>query len=247
MYIKAKTALANLFGFKPKLNMDYSLTSADFELVKKIRASKLTYLSEKKLQSLIHASCIAEQNKLPGVFIETGCALGGSAIMLSLIKGKGRALNVYDVFGMIPEPTADDTPEVHERYQKIANGESRGIAGEKYYGYVDNLYDHVKDNFESFDVDLKQNSVALIKGLVQDTLVVDQPVALAHIDVDWYEPVKTCLERIYPKLIVGGAIVLDDYNVWGGCKKATDEYFSSVKGEYVMDDSAVSMKITKLS
>lgn len=87
--------------------------------------------------------------------------------------------------------------------------------------------------------------MSLVKGLVQETMKIDQPVAFAHIDVDWYDPVITCLERIFPNLVVGGSIILDDYHDWGGCRKATDEYLRRVAGQYVLDDSAGSMKITK--
>ena len=69
--------------------------------------------------------------------------------------------------------------------------------------------------------------MSLIKGLVQDTMRIDQPVAFAHVDVDWYEPVLTCLQRVFPKLVEGGSIILDDYHDWGGCRKATDEYIAS--------------------
>jgi asparagine synthase (glutamine-hydrolysing) len=49
-------------------------------------------------------------------------------------------------------------------------------------------------------------------------------IAFAHIDCDWYEPVRLCLERIYPILSIQGYLVLDDYYDYGGCKKAVDEF-----------------------
>ena len=86
----------------------------------------------------------------------------------------------------------------------------------------------------------------MIKGMVQDTLKVESPVALAHIDVDWYEPVMTCLIRLYPKLEVGGSIILDDYRSWGGCKKATDEFLEELGGGFETDDSSGSRIVTKI-
>ena len=89
-------------------------------------------------------------------------------------------------------------------------------------------------------------NVELIKGLVQDTMHLDQPVALAHIDVDWYEPVKVCLERITPNLAVGGSIILDDYKYWGGCKLATDEFLDKNTNIFELDSSMDSVKLTRL-
>ena len=82
---------------------------------------------------------------------------------------------------------------------------------------------------------------------MQDTLAVDGPVALAHVDVDWYEPVMTCLERIAPRLVVGGHLVLDDYHDWGGCRKATDAFLARVPGQFARDDAAGSLVLTRVS
>lgn len=87
----------------------------------------------------------------------------------------------------------------------------------------------------------------LIQGLLQERLSVDEPVAFAHIDVDWYEPVMACLQRIVPRLSVGGALILDDYNDWSGCRKAADEYFAQASPSLRMDNRHGSMKITRVS
>jgi len=68
--------------------------------------------------------------------------------------------------------------------------------------------------------------VQLHRGLFQDTLHPTGPVALAHIDCDWYEPVKVCLRRIGEHLSPGGLMVLDDYMDYGGCRTATDRYLA---------------------
>jgi asparagine synthase (glutamine-hydrolysing) len=147
---------------------------------------------------------------------------------------------------MIPPPTAEDTLDVHDRYKTITQGKSDGIGRDRYYGYEENLYEIVRKNLNSFGINLEDEEVVLIQGLLQDTMNIEQPVAFAHIDVDWYEPVKTCLERIFPKLVAGGSVILDDYHDWGGCRKATDEFLVGVKRRVRLDDSAGSMKITKL-
>lgn len=223
-----------------------SLTPEDRELISCIRSKNLTYLSDKKLVSIASTCRSIEDSNLPGVFLEAGCALGGSAILIASKKSHQRPLRIYDVFGMIPPPTEEDTEDVHTRYKTIVEGKSKGINGNKYYGYEDNLYEIVKSNLNVFGIECEDQSVFLIKGLVQDTMKVDQSVAFAHIDVDWYEPVMTCLKRIFPKLIIGGSIILDDYNDWGGCRKATDEYLREVTGQFVLDDSAGSMKIVRV-
>lgn len=216
-------------------------------LIKRVRMEKLTYLPRQRLASLSSTCNAIENSQLPGIFIEAGCALGGSSILIAALKDKKRPLFIYDVFGVIPPPTEEDTKEVHERYQAIVQGSSQGIGGNKYYGYEENLYEVVRSNFRDFGIDCENQSVSLIRGLVQETMNINQPVAFAHVDVDWYDPVKTCLERIFPNLVSGGCIILDDYHDWGGCRKATDEFLSAVVGQFSLDDSTGSMKITKTS
>jgi asparagine synthase (glutamine-hydrolysing) len=217
----------------------------DLELIRAIRSGRLTYLSEPKLASIAQTVRTIEETGLPGTFIEAGCALGGSAILIATLKGPMRPFAVYDVFGMIPAPSREDTEEVHDRYRAIVEGEAAGLEGDTYYGYMDDLYDVVRSNLASFGIGPEDRSVALVKGLVQDTMAIEGPVAFAHVDVDWYEPVKTCLERIFPNLVVGGSIILDDYHYWGGCRKATEEYLGKVQGQFARDDSASSLKITR--
>lgn len=222
-----------------------SLGEADRVLVEAIRRQKLTYLPERKLASIANTCREVEARGLDGGFYETGCALGGSTILIASIKSPARPLSVYDVFGMIPAPGQQDGDDVHKRYDKIASGGARGIDGDDYYGYEDDLLTKVKQNLRLFEIDESDN-VTLIEGLVQNTLSVTGDVAFAHIDVDWYEPVMVSLERLVPNLVVGGSIILDDYHDWSGCRKATDEYFAGRASDFCFDESAGSLKITRV-
>jgi hypothetical protein len=219
----------------------------DAELVARVREQRLTYLSDTKIRSLLHACRSVESAGVPGLFIEAGCALGGSLVLMAHAKPNDRPLLGYDVFGMIPAPTDDDPADVHERYRTIRAGQAQGIDGDKYYGYEADLYHIVQNNLRRFGVDLERQRVSLVKGLVQDTMHIDQPVALAHIDVDWYDPVKTCLERIEPHLGIGGVLILDDYNDWGGCRKAADEFFGARASQFRLDDTARSLSATRIA
>ncbi|HVJ42376.1 MAG TPA: TylF/MycF/NovP-related O-methyltransferase [Dongiaceae bacterium] len=218
----------------------------DRNLITRIRHRKLTYLSERKLASLSAVCRDMEARQLNGSFIEAGCALGGSAILLASLKSVPRVLDVYDVFGLIPAPTEGDTPDVHARYKTIVEGKSQGIGGDRYYGYEEDLLEKVKGNFADFGIDIAARNVHLIKGLLQETMRIDGDVALAHIDVDWYDPVKTSLERIFPRLVVGGSIIFDDYYDWGGCRKAVDEYLRTIVGKAETDGAAGSLKVTRV-
>ena len=216
---------------------DLVLPDRVLAVIERVSEEKLTYLSRDNLATLATLVLDVERRGLPGAVVEAGTARGGSAIVMAAAKTPERPMQVYDVFGMIPPPTDEDGADVHERYDKIVAGESRGVGAEVYYGYRDNLYDEVTDSFARLGVPVAEHGVDLVQGLFQDTVHPDGPVALAHLDGDWYESTLTCLERIAPVLVPGGRIVLDDYWAWSGCRRAVDEYFADRPG-YVVERRA---------
>jgi glycosyltransferase involved in cell wall biosynthesis len=198
--------------------------------IARVREEHLTYLQPQHLEQLAFAMLDVEARGLPGVVVEAGTARGGSAIVIASAKAPERPMKVYDVFGQIPPPGARDGADVHERYAVITAGGAKGPGGETYYGYRDDLYREVADSFARLGVPPAANRVELIQGLFEDTIELDEPVALAHLDGDWYESTMTCLTRIAPLLAPGGRIVLDDYDKWSGCRAAVDEYFAERPG-----------------
>jgi O-methyltransferase len=208
----------------------YDLPEEVEATIARAREEHLTYRKPDNLRELASAVLDVEKRGLGGVVIEAGTARGGSAIVMAAAKAPERPLKVYDVFGMIPPPSEHDGADVHERYAKITSGEATGPGGETYYGYRDDLYDEVAESFSRLGVPPAERNVELVKGLFEDTIVGDEPVAFAHLDGDWYESTMTCLTRIAPRLVPGGRIVLDDYYAWSGCRTAVDEYFTGRDG-----------------
>ena len=47
-----------------------------------------------------------------------------------------------------------------------------------------------------------------------------------HVDVDLYEPTKAAIAYFYPRLVGGGAIVIDEYGLlrWPGARRAVEEF-----------------------
>ncbi|MFC6151162.1 MULTISPECIES: TylF/MycF family methyltransferase [Mumia] len=195
-----------------------------------VREENLSYLNPTYLRTLALAVLDAERRGLPGAVVEAGTARGGSAIVMAAAKSAARPMYVYDVFGMIPPPTDSDGTDVHRRYEKITAGGAKGIGGSTYYGYRDDLYTEVQESFARHGSPVESSSVELVKGLFADTITLDEPVVLAHLDGDWYESTMTCLERLAPLIVPGGRIILDDYYAWSGCRTAVDEYFEGRAG-----------------
>jgi len=201
---------------------------------KSVRRDGLTYLSLKKLRRLEASLDEVLGREIPGDVAEFGVALGGSAIILAeAAKRHGRGFHGFDVFAMIPPPTSDkDDAKSKDRYQKIASGQSKGIGGETYYGYRDDLYGDVCCAFHDHGLEADGAGVTLHKGLFEDTLPKAglERIAFAHVDCDWYDPVTYCLGSVANRLSPGGVILIDDYHDYGGCHIATDEFLHAHPG-----------------
>lgn len=204
-----------------------------------VRRERLTYLSPWRLRRLETALKEVLKENVPGDIAEFGIALGGSAIILSKKASRhGRRFHGFDVFGMIPQPkSAKDDQKARDRYKTIASGESVGIGDDLYYGYRDNLYDEVCRSFMKHGLIVDGSMVRLHKGLFEDTLPAAgiEKIAFAHIDCDWYDPVTYCLNSLADRVSPGGAILIDDYHDYGGCRTAADEFLQA-RPDFAFED-----------
>jgi hypothetical protein len=84
----------------------------------------------------------------------------------------------------------------------------------------------VRTNVESTDYPVE--CVRYIQGRVEDTIPLEAPdqIALLRLDTDWYESARHELVHLYPRLVPGGVLVIDDYGHWQGARKAVDEYLA---------------------
>ena len=124
-------------------------------------------------------------------------------------RDRARELWIFDTFEGLPAPTPDDPDYVVALSRE---GECRGE-----YQDVVNLLS---------ELGVLENA-HLVKGLFQETLpAMDLPqISVLHLDGDWYESTKVCLEYLYDRVSPGGIIQIDDYGHWAGARKALHEFF----------------------
>jgi O-methyltransferase len=71
--------------------------------------------------------------------------------------------------------------------------------------------------------------IHFVKGMVEQTIPLSAPykIELLRLDTDWYESTKHELEYLFPRLVKGGVLIIDDYGHWEGARKAVDEYLEN--------------------
>lgn len=176
-----------------------------------------TMCSAVRLLGLYRAVIHVLSHGIPGDLVECGTARGGSAALMGLSLnrlGASRILWVFDTFEGLPPPT-DGDPD-----REIAEQCTGGCRGD---------IEQVKAFFDSVGI-LAQ--CKLVKGLFQDTLPTCnvKAIAVLHIDSDWYESVKACLDHFYDRVSPGGVIQIDDYGYWEGARRAVDEFLGRRSG-----------------
>jgi O-methyltransferase len=189
---------------------------------------RLTYLSPRKLWRLERALAGVVRANIAGDLVEFGTALGGSGLVIAS-RAAGRNFHGFDVFSMIPPPTSPkDDQKSKQRYEDIKSGASAGLGGDVYYGYRPDLYAEVKATFARYGTPVDGARVRLHQGLFEETwpaAAIDR-LALAHVDCDWYDPVAFVLGAIADRMSPGGLVIIDDYNDYGGCRTAVDEFIA---------------------
>ena len=101
----------------------------------------------------------------------------------------------------------------------------RDIGGRLYqYKELAITADQVKANFSRYG--LLDAQVEFLKGWFSQTLP-QAPIgklAVARLDGDMYESTRDAITALYPKLSVGGYLIVDDYAMIPACRQAIDEY-----------------------
>lgn len=173
-----------------------------------------TMIGVKRMKNIQYCMEDVLREGVPGDFIETGVWRGGATIfMRGVLKAYGvrdRRVWVADSFEGLPKPD-------HKRYPT-----DRWLRFDlmPYFAVSE---DEVRDNFAKYG--LLDSQVCFLKGWFKDTLPsapIDQ-LAVIRLDGDLYESTMDALNNLYPKLSVGGYVIVDDY-VMPSCARAIHDY-----------------------
>ncbi len=167
-----------------------------------------TQASPARQQNLVRLAGIIEAQNIPGVLAECGVLDGGTSALMALATAhSGREVHLFDAWQGLPLTTPED-----------------GAGGVKWAGQVVGSPKRVVKCMETMKVSPERLHFHV--GWFHETFPVAEvpQVALLHIDCDFYEPTKLCLDRWYPSLSPGGFIQFDDYDSFVGCHTAVNEF-----------------------
>jgi O-methyltransferase len=186
------------------------------------------YSSEEVLMFTYKMSIDILEKDIKGDFIECGVAAGsqiGAMQQAMLDKQIPRTIWGFDSFEGIPFAGINDTeqPGIGEiDINKIGVLETTSIAS---YSQED-----VLKNFQLWN--LPTNNLKLIKGWFENTIQTTskeiKEIAMLRLDGDLYSSTYVCLEHLFEKVVIGGIIIIDDWNLTG-CQKAVKKFIDGRK------------------
>jgi O-methyltransferase len=190
------------------------------------RVRPYTMTSEARVIAIIDVIGYLNRYQISGAVVECGVWRGGSsmaaALALHAAGDTGRELYLYDTFEGMTIPTTVD-----RSYDGLLAADQLAAVPAGTGVWCQAGLDEVRANLLS--TGYPEEKTHFIQGRVEDTLPATMPerVALLRLDTDWYESTRHELEQLYPRLVPGGVLIIDDYGHWQGSKKATDEYFAA--------------------
>lgn len=197
-----------------------------------------TMVSAEKSYALYKSVRYVNTHNIKGDFVECGVYKGGQSMLMAytlLQYGEeNRKIWMYDTYLGMAKPTDIDTSlsgetKASEEWKKKNMGD--------YNEWILSPLSDVRENM--YKTGYPEQNINFVKGKVEDTIPQNSPqkISILRLDTDFYESTYHELKHLFPRLVRGGVLIVDDYNFWKGSRKATDEYF---------EDNDVQMLLTKV-
>lgn len=145
------------------------------------------------------------------------------ALALKSMNIHDRELYLYDTFEGMPKPQDVDI-DINARSAMATFAETQ--IAEDTSDYCRATLRDVREAMATTGYDKER--IHFHRGKVEATIPSLAPdnIALLRLDTDWYQSTRHELEHLYPRLSIGGILIIDDYGHWRGSRKATDEYIA---------------------
>lgn len=189
-------------------------------------AKQIAYSSEETL--MFSYECAVKMKDTEGVYVECGVAAG--AQIIAMAEGApNKIIHAFDSFEGIPLPSNKDNqmPGIKnltkEEIKKLPNPGEQIL--ESSGATVVSL-----ENFNK-NISIVENPENIIshKGWFENTVEkcdIDK-ISILRLDGDLYNSTIVCLKHLFPKVIKGGIVIIDDWELLG-CKTACNDYFKSI-------------------
>jgi len=169
---------------------------------------------------LAHYELYKITQDLPGAIVECGVFKGSSLVRFTSFRDLfgnpfSKKIIAFDMFGKFPETKYEPDKKGRESFIKGAGNES--ISREQLMEVLE--HKGISKNVELIEGDITKTVPSYLESHPE------LRISILNLDTDIYEPAVTILENLFPRIIDGGVLILDDYGTFPGETKAVEEYF----------------------
>jgi hypothetical protein len=194
-------------------------------------ARQFTMTSVERMYALYKAVEYIEIARIPGAIVECGVWRGGSLmIALATLQALGKTVRdiyLFDTFEGLPRP--DEAKDIDVLGNRAIDGWLPHARGDEQSNWAYASLDDVRANVAL--TGYPNERLHFIKGMVENTIPDHAPneIALCRLDTDWYGSTRHEMIHLYPRLSVGGVLIIDDYGHFRGARDAVDEYLAETR------------------
>jgi len=169
---------------------------------------------------IAHYELFKMVGELPGAIVECGvfkgCSLARFAMFRQLFGSYfSKKIIGFDTFGKFPKTSFQEDLKLRKHFIELAGEES--ISKEQMMQVLENK--GIVKGIELLEGDITKTVPQYLEEHPE------LKISLLNLDTDIYEPAVVILEYLFPRIVLGGILVLDDYGVFPGETKAVDDYF----------------------
>jgi hypothetical protein len=199
------------------------LSREDLEMIRSVKTETMTPVE--RLCNLLEAVRFVVRHGVEGAIVECGVWRGGSMMLVAncllRLGATDRDLYLFDTFAGMPPPSDHDVMSDGLSARVLFDRHSNGARGSNWCrAEVETVHENMKTT--GYD----ERRVQYVDGPVEETLPGRAPekIALLRLDTDFYESTRHELIHLFPRLVSGGVLIIDDYGSWLGCRRAVDEF-----------------------
>lgn len=213
-------------------------------------AAQICYSSREVLQFSYDMGL--KYKDVPGIYCECGVAAGAQVIAMAY-AAPNKTIYAFDSFQGVPLPSNKDNQmpgikfltEAEQRALPNPGEQLLETTGATSVSYND-FWDHVKNS------GVDTSHIWGVEGwfeetlplFVKDVFLKDGGISILRLDGDLYNSTYVCLKYLYPKVIKGGLVIIDDWAL-PGCRQAVMDYFEhnplhvlSIRLEFIEDKNS---------
>ena len=157
---------------------------------------------------------------VPGAIVECGVFKGASLVRFAAFRDLlgnpfSKKIIGFDTFDKFPQTHFSEDKKRLRKF--ITQAGNQSISKKQLFHVLKHKGTH--------------KFVELVEGDITETVPKyvkkhsELRISLLNLDTDTYEPAKTILEYLYPRIVNGGVLIVDNYGTFAGETKAFEEYF----------------------